>query len=515
MKASREAKCVVSTLPIAGRSLELETTQSVPNNKGHNVVWQPDSELSNINVPRYGELDGNSQEEFREALASISDLGCLSEATLESVVSRLDKEEGDIVLEIAHAARRARLSSNLREHTILPEEEPHDDEGVYMEEIPFCSPPSKSEDETETALQRTTYKSLLFCIDRHIDFAVVCTYCQALHTGHTTELQCPTVRQLSRSSTKTSTPSCSQTRWPRVPKYDIFPRPMNFSKLQLAMKLYRNQDFSQFSAITISFGRRKNKNQGPKFFWGGYGVDASFSVSKSSPSFGSTKGEERIMYRTQFSWFLLEKHRNDAEVLRLIEEEMRNLNSGNSALAVRSLCSHVSGTFWSFENPKQWTGVRRCKLCALEWEVCLGEVSSQKLEENTTDVTRKETETKKKNKGLLVVLTCWRDFGMCKSIDDPRWMAHFATEYSHHELSDTEITKDNSWDNTDLEEPAQNWELGGIKKAFEGIDEYPGQGDDGEGDLKWRLEEKQGKALKLLVAAWKGVTSTALSVRFQ
>jgi hypothetical protein len=143
------------------------------------------------------------------------------------------------------------------------------------------------------------------------------------------------------------------------------------------------------------------------------------------------------------------------------------------------LCRHVLQKNFSEQEFFDWstmtktmTEPHRCGQCAMEFQVDTTELGAT---------------------GWAVVLTAWRDMGRCRSIWDPRWQAHFAnygerrfilnygrtrrkSEFSlPDELDDMLIDPmDEELDNMergwreDEEDEVSDWELGGIRDAFEG-----------------------------------------------
>lgn len=111
--------------------------------------------------------------------------------------------------------------------------------------------------------------------------------------------------------------------------------------------------------------------------------------------------------------------------------------------------------------------------------------------------------------GMVIVISCWRDFGSCRSVLDERWRAHFR---EYESLVSGEDGGER-WRDEENEQPAQDWELGGIKRAFEGIEGYAGEGEETEGDLKWALEEFMGRKLKILLG-WELKDGKILEVKF-
>ncbi|KAF8860644.1 hypothetical protein BDZ45DRAFT_741064 [Acephala macrosclerotiorum] len=551
---------------------EEEEYKPVPNKKGYKVHWDPDVKDTGYHKKWTKRPESRTTREkdegdviagyvaFQLALEQIPDLGYLDEETVEQAVWLLGQAHTDIVREVADDARERRgmadprlLARGEADTEADTEDDTKDDDEAEWE----TESESESEDDNETnelddisisesemrvamdeILHQTTVKAFLQCIEEHVEAVVLCTHCRFLHHSsfYTTDplahAPCPATEKLSLSS-HFSTASVE-------PRDNLFVKPLNFIDLQTAMKVWRSDDWNwidfkykmglvhNHSDFTLEKGLQGTINY---TWWGSSAVTTEFFVANS-------RGKDRLMYRTQHFWYMKDQCIGTF-VKKHIENEMRDFNMGRWKHGVRGLCDHQSHQkFWEFNDPGIYAGVKRCDQCALEWEVCHGDVMSEeslhvmatkldfsgkiKREMKSTRKTvietgprpdRSKRPTKPKKIGELIVLTCWRDFGACKSVCDPRWSAHFS-EYQNREFLHADRLRDeDGWMTDENEEPAQDWELGSIKKAFETVDFHAGQ--EGIGDIESRLDEKYRRRLKMLLGEnWKEYHDT-VTVQFK
>ncbi|KUJ10722.1 uncharacterized protein LY89DRAFT_787116 [Mollisia scopiformis] len=484
------------------RNRDDEATDSNPNKKGSNVHWRSDSQLTSTRLFESTSSEETRNSQLRNALQQIPDLGCLGQASLKGIVSMLPTSHSSILLDEAFAAARQKEPPCLPSFMgRIPTTYEDEEDDLDMDSVPLISSHRTTSPKPMSPLQQKTYQILAEVLDHHSSAVILCTHCQTLHSMTTHPRSCP-------SNTKLSI----------YPK--LFFRPITFRRAQKAMKYYRAGDTSscvrraglQFSRSDKVIEYEQELGEGENFqqpWWGAFGVATKFYVAE-----GCLKGRERLMYRTQHFWFLKETKRNCWRAIKALEAEVRTRGGGNSLC---KLCQHVDGAFWNFDDPGKYAGVRRCEECALEWEVNIGDVFAKELEEegmldsSSRVLKKKEGEERKRSeiKGILLVLTCWRDLGMCKSVLDPRWKAHFPECQTKILDKQAEMT----WRNEENEESAQDWKLGGIKRAFESIDGYAGEDEEKEGDLKWSLEEFMGCRLKTLFKR-KRCDGQVLKVRF-
>lgn len=550
---------------------EEEEYVPVPNKKGHMVRWDPDvkdntgcgKEYRNRRFPRGKDEEDErlKDEAFRSALEQIPDLSCLDAGTVEQAMWLSGQKHTELVREVADKARKVREAIDPR---LLAHSESKTEAGTEGEKENGSESESESDNddnsftssEMRVAMDEIhhqgTIKALLRCIEEHVEYTILCTHCRFLHHSafYTTDppvpAECPSSSRLSRSSRRPIDSS--------RPRDNLFIRSLNFIDLQTAMKVWRRDDWiwadvkykmgilRNDPVLTLERELRPNTVRYPNnvtnYWWGSSALTAEFFVANAN-----AKGKDRLMYRTQHYWFV----RGDsfgAYVKAAVHAEMKGLGLGRWSThgGVRGLCDHQKHQkLWCFDDPEEYTGIRRCDQCALEWEVNMGDVMGDELplpltatlldftgksERMMKNPRRTVTETYPvcdvgdgtppkgpEKKGELVILTCWRDFGACRSVCDPRWNAHFQ-EYQDTEFLFADRLRDEvGWMDDENEEPAQDWELGGIKKAFETVDVCADE--DGVGNLKSVLEEKKGKRLRCFLGGHLQNWDDIFTIRFR
>ncbi|KAE8442016.1 hypothetical protein EG329_003917 [Mollisiaceae sp. DMI_Dod_QoI] len=539
------------TLVAQDRELELKP---IPNTKGNNTHWAPDttstkdqkactaasedagiaesiSDAMNTELEKVKKINDKKREEEKEAaenaklelaLQHLPNLADVAEIKLKYVARRLTGKQANILLEVGCRARSAKASARLLSaiRNGKKKDGNSSNNDIEMADLSF------NNISVEQQLQQAAHKELLQCLDTHTDAVLLCTHCRTLHPTspfhprYKDNRLCPASLRLGHLSTVVWTS-------PSIPRNNLFIKELNFSDVQKAMKVWQKDSWR--------WGNVKSKmglSQFEKFLshdvehtsYGSCQVVTEFYVA-------NERGKERLMYRTQHIWFVSERKREPGredpdpmkQSRRAAETDMRMLVLGHyGPKLVSGLCHHISSDeFWEFDDPGKHAGVKRCEKCALEWEVSHGDVFAEDVNpegvinaiEFTAEDSRVNKMELKEKRGEIIVLTCWRDFGACKSVWDPRWTAHFR-EFQYTAVTDLIPREMNGWTDEENEEPAQDWEFGGIKRAFEGIDTYA---DNEGGDLKWHLEEKDGKKVKVLMGgmSWINDVEKIVTVEFR
>lgn len=174
--------------------------------------------------------------------------------------------------------------------------------------------------------------------------------------------------------------------------------------------------------------------------------------------------DDRLLLRTQ-SWIYA--HNLDPESKEFVQAFL----NGNRIASYRRndpmtwACRHLStnpdGYSYDFDRPQEAAEFRRCTECAFEYQTD----TLKSIPVNWTDVSPQPIA-----KGFCAVVTTWRDFGRCLTPYDPRWAAHFV-EYSEPYFTSRFPAQNQQLRDPAEEEPANDWDLGGILRAYEGCDE--------------------------------------------
>lgn len=120
-------------------------------------------------------------------------------------------------------------------------------------------------------------------------------------------------------------------------------------------------------------------------------------------------------------------------------------------------------SIYDFKNPEDAAQVRRCTECAMEYQIdTLKSIPTLRFLKSNYIVP---------DSAFCALITVWRDFGRFLTPFNPRWQAHFIG-YEHDAFQRTWPADKQKARSEDEEECATDWTVGGIKRAFEGVDEY-------------------------------------------
>ncbi len=180
--------------------------------------------------------------------------------------------------------------------------------------------------------------------------------------------------------------------------------------------------------------------------------------------------DDRLLVRTQ-SWIYIPNL--DATSRKYAQSFMSGAKMEEYAGAITSdqitwSCRHLNAAphlkpMYDFENPDSTAYIRNCTECAMEYQIdTLKSIPILRFLRPNYMVS---------NNAFCALITVWRDFGRCLTPYDPRWQAHFIEyerdEFRHNFPADEQIAR-----SEEEEECATDWPVGGIRRAFEGVDEY-------------------------------------------
>ena len=172
--------------------------------------------------------------------------------------------------------------------------------------------------------------------------------------------------------------------------------------------------------------------------------------------------DDRLLLRTQY-W--TSAHILEAERKAYIQAFLNgNCPSWGQKLPMAWACRHLntSSSNYDFDHPEEALKLRRCNECAFEYQID----TVKQIPVNWTSVSPAQIA----NESFCAVVTTWRDFGRCLTPYDPRWAAHFV-EYTEPYFTTCFPADNQQLRNPNEEEPANDWELGGIRRAYERCDE--------------------------------------------
>ncbi|KAK0101587.1 hypothetical protein ONS95_006751 [Cadophora gregata] len=224
--------------------------------------------------------------------------------------------------------------------------------------------------------------------------------------------------------------------------------PIRFSQAYMAMKLYRLGDdcTTQLEFLHDMHGQ---------------------CLENMANHYVSTKpfiSGDRLLLRSQF-WIYAHKLEPKSKAY------VQNFLNGNWIAPYRPnatmtwACRHINTNpqkyIYDFKHPEEAAKLRRCAECAFEYQID----TVKSIPVSWTSVSPRPI-----TEGFCAVITVWRDFGRCLTPYDPRWAAHFA-EYTEPTFTSRFPARNQQLHNPAEEEPANDWELGGIMRAYEGCDE--------------------------------------------
>ncbi|KAG4438033.1 hypothetical protein IFR05_006492 [Cadophora sp. M221] len=225
--------------------------------------------------------------------------------------------------------------------------------------------------------------------------------------------------------------------------------PIRFSQACMAMKLYRQgKDYKHWikSIKDIAWNHVKTTS---------HFVSADIWVTN-----------DRLLVRTQ-SWIYA--HSLDPASKNYVQKFLNGYHLPSyeknplSSWACRHLAISPSKKhIFNFDNPEESTKIRQCEECALEYRIDVVKTIPVNW---TPDSPRAIGDD-----AFCAVVTVYRDFGRCLTPYDPRWAAHFV-EYELNGFAEEFPAENQKLRDPAEEECATDWQLGGIMKAFEGMDE--------------------------------------------
>ncbi|PVH73700.1 hypothetical protein DL98DRAFT_519743 [Cadophora sp. DSE1049] len=174
--------------------------------------------------------------------------------------------------------------------------------------------------------------------------------------------------------------------------------------------------------------------------------------------------EDRLLVRTQ-SWIYA--HSLDPESKAYVQAFLNGnciesyKRNDPMTWACRHLNTDPDGYIYDFDHPEEAAKLRRCNECAFEYQID----TVKSIPRNWTSVSPQPI-----TKDFCAVIAIWRDFGRCPTPYDPRWAAHFV-EYTEPYFTSRFPARNQQLRNPAEEEPANDWELGGIMRAYERCDE--------------------------------------------
>jgi len=174
--------------------------------------------------------------------------------------------------------------------------------------------------------------------------------------------------------------------------------------------------------------------------------------------------DDRFLIRTQY-WIYA--HNLDPESNTYVQAFLNgNCPSWGQEIPMAWACRHFSTNsnvpIYDFDRPEEAARLRRCNECAFEYQI----ETVRQIPVNWTSVSPAQIA----DESFCAVVTLWRDFGRCLTPYDPRWAAHFV-EYTEPYFTSCFPAENQQLRNPDKEEPANDWELGDIRRAYERCDE--------------------------------------------
>ncbi|KAH7370007.1 hypothetical protein BKA65DRAFT_471249 [Rhexocercosporidium sp. MPI-PUGE-AT-0058] len=224
--------------------------------------------------------------------------------------------------------------------------------------------------------------------------------------------------------------------------------PIRFSQVQMAMKLYRQDK------------QYKHWIKSLKDIAGYFGNPANHFMSSEC-----WITDDRLLVRTQ-SWVYA--HNLEPESKAYVQAY---LNGDHLLIYDRSpmtswACRHLNASpdkhMFDFDNPEESAKVHRCDKCAMEYRIDI----AKSIPVSWTLVSPHSIV----GDAFCAVVTVYRDFGRCLTPYDPRWMSHFL-EYEYSGFTGAFPAENQMVRNPAEEECANDWEVGGIMRAFEDADE--------------------------------------------